>query len=49
MKRGELIRSLCQKQLRNDVMDIWFAVVSVYIQWPDLIQFNSFIHPLSGM
>ncbi len=30
-------------------MDIWFAVVSLHVQRPDLIQFNSLIHPLSGM
>lgn len=30
-------------------MDIWFAVVSLHVQRPDLIPFNSLIHPLSGM
>lgn len=49
LKRGELISGLCQKLLRNDLMDIWFAVVSLHVQRPDLIPFNSLIHPLSGM
>lgn len=30
-------------------MDIWFALVFLHVQRPDLIQFNSLIHPLSGM
>ncbi len=48
MKRGKLIKGFCQDLLRNDVMDIWFAVVS--LQRSDLcVQFNSFIYPLSGI
>lgn len=40
LRGGKWISGLCQKLPRNDLMNIWFAVVSLHVQTPGLVQSN---------